>query len=286
MSDTPPEGVVEASSARTYTWTLPACAVIFSVSAASDRGLVRRVNEDSYIAVPPVFVVADGMGGHAFGDRASQAIVRVLDSQLVTTTLPSADAVLAAIRQADELVQTIGVDEVAGSTLAGVALVSDSAGEPGWMAFNIGDSRIYRADGDRLVQLSVDHSAVQELVDEGAITRAEAVNHPERNVVTRAIGVGHDPVPDMWLFPFGARERFILCSDGLTKELDDATIEAVLESGDAGVAMADRLVAAALASGGSDNVTVVVVEAEIVTHAEQPIVPTLPAHLEETLPRG
>jgi serine/threonine protein phosphatase PrpC len=273
---------VHVASERHYAWSVPTAAISFAVSAASDRGLVRQVNEDSFVAVPPVFLVADGMGGHAFGDRASQATARTLEDRLVSERLPSVDSVLAAVRDADGVVQQIGDDAMAGSTLAGVALVGDVSG-PAWMAFNIGDSRVYRFDGG-LRQLSVDHSAVQELVDDGVIQPHEASTHPERNVVTRAIGVGDESAPDVWLLPFGGDECFLICSDGLTKEIDDASIAEILALPDDTASPADRLISAALAAGGIDNVTAVVVRISVLPAGTgEPV--AVPAHLEETLPR-
>lgn len=270
------------ASERRYAWSVPRASVAFAVSAATDRGHVRQVNEDSFVAVPPVFLVADGMGGHAFGDRASQATARTLEARLVGEDLPSVGSVLKAVSDADGVVQQIGDAEMAGSTLAGVALVDDNG--PAWMAFNIGDSRVYRFDGS-LRQLTVDHSAVQELVDDGVIQPHEASTHPERNIVTRAIGVGDDTAPDVWLLPFGGDECFLICSDGLTKEVDDAAIAEILGlPDDADHSPADRLITAALAAGGIDNVTAVVVRVTV-DAAAAGSVGAVPAHLEETLPR-
>jgi serine/threonine protein phosphatase PrpC len=267
-----------------FSWTLPGVVVSVEVSAASDRGLVRRINEDSFVAVPPVFLVADGMGGHSFGDRASQATARVLATRFNGRSAPTIQEVLDAVHEADRIVHQIGDEELAGSTLAGLALVAgDDSAEPRWMVFNVGDSRIYRFD-DELEQLSVDHSAVQELLDEGAITAAQTRDHPDRNVVTRAIGLG-DTEPDVWILPTGGRERFLICSDGLTKELDDATITELLRRDDDGSSPADRLVSAALAAGGLDNITVVVVDALVVRQGDDEE-GSIPARLEQTLPRG
>lgn len=274
------------SENRTYTWSLPYATVTFDVSSASDTGLVRQVNEDSFVATPPIFMVADGMGGHAFGDRASQATARVLGELLPTESPTTAAEVLELVGKANIAVQAISADEFAGTTLAGVALVQEESGlDCHWMAFNIGDSRVYSWDGVELAQVSVDHSAVQELVDEGVITAEEAAVHPSRNVITRAIGIDGELEPDVWLLPAGGAQGFVICSDGLTKELDDATIATVLAA-TSDSSPADRLVAAALASGGADNVTVVVVSATV-----EPLAPAdggpgaLPAHLEATLPR-
>ncbi len=275
-------------ASREYTWNLPHARVTFNVSAASDKGLVRRVNEDSFVDVPPLFLVADGMGGHAFGDRASQETARVLSSLLPSHEPATATAILAAVAAANLAVQAISADDFAGTTLAGVALVqTDSTQACHWMAFNIGDSRVYSWDGRVLRQVSVDHSAVQELVDSGAITAAEAAVHPDRNIITRAIGIDGELEPDVWLLPAGGTQSFVICSDGLTKELDDRAIEVVLATTALDASPADRLVAAALASGGADNVTVVVVEStlSILSAGEASSANKLPTHLEETLPR-
>lgn len=270
-----------------YSWSLPPVTVSFRVSAASDRGLVRQVNEDSFLALPPIFLVADGMGGHAFGDRASQTAARVLQNDLSTELPLRPAAVLHAVREANIRVQQIGEEEFAGTTLAGVALVRDSDdARPHWMAFNVGDSRIYLWGDGILTQLSVDHSAVQELVDEGLITASEAAHHPERNIVTRAIGVADEVDPDVWFLPGGGRRTFLICSDGLTKELDDAAIRSVLAAEDDDISPADRLVAAALAAGGADNVTVVVVESELLDALESRADgDAIAQRLEETRPR-
>lgn len=272
---------------RQYAWDLPFAHVVFDVSAASDAGLVRRINEDSYVASPPLFLVADGMGGHAFGDRASQAAARVLGDLHATGRPATTRSVLDAVAEAHRAVRSISENEFAGTTLAGVALVqTDDAEAVHWMAFNVGDSRVYGWDGSKVSQVTVDHSAVQELVDEGVLTAAEAAVHPDRNVITRAIGIDGELEPDIWLIPAGGEQCFLVCSDGLTKELDDGAIAAVLGASSE-VSAADRLVAAALASGGGDNVTVVVVRAHItgLTDVGSPDRDTLPARLEETLPR-
>ncbi len=276
-------------STLNYVWQLPHARATFAVSAASDTGLVRKVNEDSFVAVPPLFLVADGMGGHAFGDRASQAAAHALVSRLPAEIPTTTSAVLDAVREANLAVQAISADDFAGTTLTGVAFVRPEGSDScNWMVFNVGDSRVYSWSGSTLSQVSVDHSAVQELVDEGAITATEALDHPERNVITRAIGIDGNLNPDVWLLPAGGSQCFVICSDGLTKELDDRAIEAVLLAPASDQPHADRLVAAALASGGSDNVTVVVVESVVTPsdeNGDNDSEPTLPAHLEETLPR-
>jgi serine/threonine protein phosphatase PrpC len=273
---------------------LPAGKLRLLVSSASDLGMVRKVNEDSYFAANGLFLVADGMGGHSFGDRASQSVVatfaeaaaadETLTPERVVQTIHAANNAVVALTDEDD-------DAVSGTTLAGLALVRSETAHH-WMAFNVGDSRVYSWDGRCLEQVTVDHSAVQELLDLGQITPIEAIEHPHRNVVTRAIGVGDIVDPDIWLLPVAGRQLFLVCSDGLTKELDDDQIASILATRfqlKDGHTVAERLVEAALAAGGADNVTVVVVDSELVgtshTADEDTNDRGIPHHLEETRPR-
>jgi serine/threonine protein phosphatase PrpC len=275
--------------------TLPAGTLKISVSAASDLGRVRRINEDSFLAVPPLFIVADGMGGHSFGDRASRSVTETFASAVADGTPPNAELVVETIRAANNAVIAMaGGDDagtVSGTTLSGIALVAAESSHH-WMAFNVGDSRVYSWDGRTLEQVTVDHSAVQELLDLGEISALEAIDHPYRNVVTRAIGVGDSVDPDIWLLPIGGRQLFLACSDGLTKELGDDQIASILADRfqlPAGQDIAQRLVEAALAAGGSDNVTVVIVDAELLGSVHSIDDDTndrgMPSHLEQTRPR-
>ena len=248
------------------TTTLSAGSVTTTLTAgaASDVGSVRLVNEDSFLATGSIYLVADGMGGHRAGDRASQAVRESFVSQIPETDAATTSEILGAISAANDLVREISEDgALSGTTLAGVAVV-ESAGTLQWMAFNIGDSRVYQFDGRTLTQLSVDHSAVQELLDDGAITLAEAAVHPDRNVITRAIGATDVVDADVWLLPMIGTQTFLLCSDGLSKELDDRRIADILVRHDPATA-AVELVAAAVAAGGADNVTAVVVQSNSVS---------------------
>ena len=253
--------------------------VQLQVASASHAGMVRTVNEDSLLAEPPVFAVADGMGGHAFGDRASATAVLALHEEFDPEQATDAGHVLAAIRRANAAVRELtawaggGTHLIAGTTLAGVALVVEHPeAAPRWMVFNLGDSRVYRWNGSgspALERVSVDHSVVQELLDAGLIDEEGARQHPERNVITRALGAADEVRAEAWLLPATEPQTFLICSDGLTKELDDQQIAELLapldgakgpgaEGPDAAV---DRLLAAALAAGGADNVSVVLVRA-------------------------
>ena len=231
----------------------------FSHGAATSVGRVRQVNEDSYLAVPPLFVVADGMGGHGSGDLASRIAIEDMSACVALRPL-FAEAVLTALEHANRHI--IERDEASrmGTTATGLAAL-ETAGGDHLMVFNVGDSRVYRLSGGRLEQLTVDHSEVQELVLAGVITREQARTHPRRNVVTRALGSDAGLMPDHWLLPAIGGDRYLVCSDGLFSELPDEVIRPLLAAGTPQQA-ADALVSAANDAGGRDNVTVVVVDIE------------------------
>jgi serine/threonine protein phosphatase PrpC len=242
-------------------------------SARTDTGSVRAVNEDSYLARSPLFIVADGMGGHARGDKASQQAIHEFDERIPAGSVPTPDEVLDTVAAANTAVRGLSQAEdsgiaVAGTTLTGVVLVRTAEGaQRHWMVVNVGDSRVYNWDGRTLTQLSVDHSAVQELLDAGAIRPDEAAQHPERNVITRALGADAAVEVDVWLLPAPGSQRFLVCSDGLCKELTDEQIAQILaahaSSDVPSASVADALVDAAISAGGRDNVTVVVVESQM-----------------------
>jgi serine/threonine protein phosphatase PrpC len=230
-----------------------------SWGSATDRGRVRRINEDALLAYPPVFLVADGMGGHAAGDVASRLAVEEF-AQLAGRPVVEADEIHACFRRtARRLREVVDADRTAGTTVAGVAVAAYDGAEY-WLVFNIGDSRVYRFAEGRLEQISVDHSVVQDLIDRGALDPSEASVHPERHVVTRAIASNVEPSPDYWLIPAGVADRLLVCTDGLTMELTHDRIERVLAQEADPQAAAERLVAEAVAAGGTDNVSAVVVD--------------------------
>lgn len=267
--------------------------VVVRHSGFSDVGAIRAANEDSFLAASPFWIVADGMGGHADGDLASQAAVAAF-ARIRTGAAARARDVLAAVRDASAAVHGLQRGTISGTTLTGVAVVDVDGAGPHWMAFNIGDSRTYSWDGRVLRQQSVDHSAVQELVDAGVIAASEASRHPQRNVVTRALGADPDVEADVWLLPLRGHQTFLLCSDGLTKELDDAEIARIIgfhedrmAAGETSPSLAERLARAAIAAGGRDNVTVVVVESQLhgTTFDPEDTIDRDPRLLEDTIPR-
>lgn len=243
---------------------------------ASDRGLRRELNEDSLIAADPIFAIADGMGGHEAGEVASSICVRTLgDATIVGEHLPevSAGDLETLLLEADRRIRE-ATGGRAGTTLTGAVLVRND-GSPHWLVFNVGDSRTYRFVNDVLEQVTVDHSEVQELVDLGQITADEALVHPRRHVVTRALGTGNDAEADFWLLPVVPGDRLLLCSDGLTGEVSDGAIQHILATEADPQAACAALVQAALRSGGRDNITVLVIDAEAGARSE-PAAITLP----------
>lgn len=230
-----------------------------TVGAHTDAGRRRAVNEDAFLAAMPVFVVADGMGGHDAGDRASAAVVEIFRSLLhrdavtvedVTRAVDAAHAAVSAIATASP--------RGAGSTLTALIAVRHDGVER-WLVVNIGDSRVYRLRGDRLQQVTIDHSVVQEMVDAGRLRRADMATSPHRNVITRAVGAERSPA-DYWLLPVIVGDRLLLCSDGLTAELNDEALRAGLALGGAPQRTAEALVSHAVSLGGRDNITAIVVD--------------------------
>jgi protein phosphatase len=244
--------------------------VELAYGVATDVGRVRETNEDSYLAVPPVFVVADGMGGHDGGDVASRIVVEEFASLADSGYDPrdGADAVLSTLdgcqRRLAEYAAThrgSGGRPWRGGTTAVVAVLADDPHEgPGWLLTNLGDSRIYRYARGELHRVSTDHSVVQQLVDSGRITEEEARVHPERHIVTRALGAPEALDPDFFRVSLTDGERVLLCSDGITDLVRDPEIAEVLSGHPEPGEAADALVAAALDAGGVDNATALVVD--------------------------
>lgn len=235
--------------------------IVVSWGSASERG-PRRNNQDALLAELPVFVVADGMGGHAGGELASAIVVETF-STLVGQVDVAPATVSALIARSNETILQQAEDDPAlrgmGTTMVSMVLVNDGAAEY-WLVANLGDSRLYRFSHGELQQLTVDHSYVQELVDAGRIRADEAMSHPQRNIVTRVLGTVQPPEAEYWLFAPEAGERYLLCSDGLCGELpEDEIARLMAEIPDPGTA-ASTLVDEALAAGGRDNATAIVVD--------------------------
>lgn len=230
--------------------------------AATDVGKVRRVNEDSFLAAPGLFVVADGMGGHHAGDVASRVTIDACRDAQSGSPLDIL-TVSALVSEANSRVraQSAVANELAmGTTIVGIALV-DNAGADALLVFNVGDSRCYEiSPGGSISQITTDHSAVQELIELGELSEEEARSHPDRNIVTRAIGIEDAVFADFVLLPRSEASRFLLCSDGVSNEMTDTEILDLLDGeqapGDAAKALIDR----AVSGPARDNATAVVVD--------------------------
>jgi len=254
-----------------------------SVGAATHvgRNPGRTNNEDRYLVTDNVWAVADGVGGHAGGEVAAGVAVDVLASQFD----PDQPRPLASvIEEANRAVwQKAGSDpELTGMATTITAIARhDAEGRDQLIVANVGDSRTYLLRQGELSQLSVDHSQVEEMVRDGLISREEAAHHPYRHVVTRVLGMEPDVRVDTWEIIPAPGDRFLLCSDGLIDEVDDATIAAILRDAAPTQATVDRLVATALDNGGSDNVTIVLLDVVDTSSTEVGPVPSAPPAVPE-----
>jgi serine/threonine protein phosphatase PrpC len=226
-------------------------------AAVTDPGRRRRRNEDAYVLDPPLFAVADGMGGAQAGEIASQIAAAALRD---ASGQPGEDAVATLIREANRRVYEAAATDEARSgmgTTVTAALVEDGSVRIG----HVGDSRAYRIRAGRLEQLTDDHSLVAELVRSGRLSQEEADVHPQRSVITRVLGTDPDVDVDTFSVEAIPGDVFMLCSDGLTSMVDDAAILEIVERHRASLEQAARaLVDAANRGGGEDNITVLLFE--------------------------
>ncbi|HKY64952.1 MAG TPA: Stp1/IreP family PP2C-type Ser/Thr phosphatase [Acidimicrobiales bacterium] len=229
---------------------------------ATHVGRVRSLNEDHYVARPDesLWVVADGMGGHNGGEIASELASTTVGEAFVQHSI---DGLIDAVEQANAAVYRAGADDPEltgmGTTVVALAVVDHDESEVLAIA-NVGDSRCYRFADGQLDQVTTDHSLVAEMVREGSLSPEEAAVHPQRNIVTRVLGV-HDEVPvDVFAVDPYPGDRYVLCSDGLFNEVPERTIAGVLRSIDDPTETAEELVHLAVDGGGRDNITVVVVD--------------------------
>jgi len=236
------------------------------VGSATDTGQVRANNQDAALIGDAVFAVADGVGGHVAGEVASRLAVEAFEAS-TSSGVGDEDDVVDAVRAANQAVMDRVDDEpeLAGmaTTLTALAVVpgsEDGAGGDELLIANVGDSRAYLfRDGD-LTQLTRDHSLVEELVQEGRITPDEARVHPQRNIITRVLGSDPDVEPDVFRADPVRGDRYLLCSDGLSNEVDEERTAAVLRRLADPDDAARELVRLANENGGRDNITVVVVD--------------------------
>ena len=245
----------------------------FETSARSAIGLVRQGNEDSAFISPQLIAVADGMGGHAAGEVASRIAVEVLqslNSTLISTdidedsvedllmhSLHSIDAEISAV--ADEENEKRGM----GTTLTALLIRNTYIS-----LLHVGDSRCYRLRGNTLEQLSNDHTVIQELLDQGAISQAEAVEHPQRSMLTQALRGDGDVTPVLQMYEVKKGDRYLLCSDGLSGVLTEKEMKTCLKKSDKDEAI-KSLIDATYVNGAPDNVTVLIADISDVASTPQ-----------------
>ena len=228
-----------------------------SFGSRTDIGYVRDHNEDSLIIIPPLFAVADGMGGHEAGEIASEITVNTL-AELAPSHL-DAEGLTAAVEAANYNVmkaprQGIGRDGM-GTTLTAAMLEGERL-----LIAQVGDSRAYLLHKGHLQQITRDHSLMADLIEAGQITPEEARVHPNRSVITRAIGSDIHMRPDIYELNVDAGDRILLCSDGLSSMISNNAIESIMRRQSDAQHCADELVTAALENGGADHVPVVVAD--------------------------
>jgi protein phosphatase len=239
--------------------------------ASTDVGMVRQQNEDSYLAEENLYVVADGMGGHNAGEVASALAVTTLKAG-ARSGIDSVERFRELVQQANTAIYTASLDDSTqsgmGTTLTALSIVAGE--EPRVLVANVGDARTYLWRNGALTRLSVDHSYVQELVNEGIITPEEARVHPRRNIVTRALGIDRSVVVDVFSHLVRTGDRIVLCSDGLVDEVSDADIAVVLGQHSDPQDTSEALVMVANTAGGRDNTTVIVID--VLDDISEPVV--------------
>ena len=232
----------------------------FAWGAASDTGRVRQANEDSFLVVDGLFAVADGMGGHQAGEVASNL---ALESLQLGITAAGTDVLVRAVEDSNRILveRSTSDPELAGmgTTLVAMALV-EASGRDAIGVVNVGDSRLYLLSDGNLAQITEDHSLVATMERQGRLTAAEAAVHPQRNILTRALGVDGTVLVDSWEILPVIGDRYLICSDGLFNEVDESRIAATLRR------LADpnetcrELIRLANEGGGRDNITCVIVD--------------------------
>jgi len=228
------------------------------VGATTDVGVVREQNEDAYLVRAPIYAVADGMGGHQGGEVASRLALETVDRK-------SREDHEVDLRNAVRDANRVVLDRASGDTNLsgmGTTLTMLRVEGPRVRLAHVGDSRAYLLRDGELRQLTDDHTLVNRMVREGKLTEDEARIHPQRSILTRALGVDGELEVDVFTVDLDPGDRVLLCSDGLTSIVADDEIRGILMSHPDPQAACDELVAAAIRGGGPDNITVVVLDVE------------------------
>ena len=232
----------------------------------TDKGRIRRMNQDFVFSseepvgnLPNLFIVADGMGGHNAGDYASRRAVEVMVREIRESRAVEPPAIFEqAIRSANQELLARAREDVRLEGMGTTAVLASLADRKLWVA-NVGDSRLYVVNED-MTQVTVDHSLVEELVRMGKIEEAEAREHPDKNLITRAIGASEEVTADVFEVDVKEGDFILLCSDGLTNMLKDEEIQSIVRSQKNVREKVEELVADADANGGKDNITAILIE--------------------------
>ncbi|MBR1470229.1 MAG: Stp1/IreP family PP2C-type Ser/Thr phosphatase [Lachnospiraceae bacterium] len=236
--------------------------------SVTDIGRIRKLNQDYVFTsevpigpLPNLFIVADGMGGHKAGEYASKCTVETIVGETNLSTERGPVRVISkAVRKANQRIRkkALSDDNYFGM---GTTLVVATIDEDGLCVANVGDSRLYLISRGEIHQITVDHSWVEEMVQMGELERKNARNHPDKNIITRAIGVMDEVDVDFFeVDDISVGDIILMCSDGLSNMVEDTEILGIIESGGSIADRAKRLVAAANMNGGRDNIAVVLVE--------------------------
>lgn len=232
--------------------------------AKSDIGLIRKVNEDSYVFAPPdLFVVADGMGGHEAGEIASSLAAATIEEhvRLYKKSAAAQELLNHAILQANQSIFQMAQDRPECTGMGTTVTAVYVEGETVYWG-HVGDSRLYLLRDSEFMQLTKDHSLVGELLQSGTITPEEAHVHPHRNILTRAVGTAESIQVDYGSFTWLPHDQILLCSDGLTGLVSDSDIKNTLIDSENIADIVEILIDRALAAGGSDNVTAILIQCE------------------------
>jgi len=240
---------------------------VLKAFSITDVGKKRQLNEDSVCvresvigALPNFFVVADGMGGHKAGDRASAETVEIMLSSIRESRETDPRTVLRGALEAANL----KVFQDAGSSEElegmGTTVVAATIDQNKLLAMNVGDSRLYLVSGNEIRQVTVDHSLVEELVRKGVLAREKARNHPKKNIITRAVGVTAEVEPDFFEVDLKPGDKILLCSDGLSNMLEDEELKRIASCEGSLEKKVRLLVDEANENGGKDNISVILID--------------------------
>lgn len=235
------------------------------ISSATSVGKIRAVNEDSYFVSEigsggaVLAIVADGMGGHNAGEIASAEAVNTLKSSITTADNTTKDVLLTAIQCANNAIYKMSKQTPSmhgmGTTITACVISENTV-----TAAQVGDSRLYLIKDNEITQITKDHSLVEMLIESGSITKEDAKTHPQKNVITRALGTNNSVEADVYEFKVGEDDVLLLCSDGLVNMVEDEKILSMITECHDFENLADKLIAEAEDAGGHDNITVVLIK--------------------------